>query len=494
MFDALSDKLYDVFRKLRGHATLTEENISEAMREIRLALLDADVNLNVAKEFVERVRAKCIGQEVVKSVTPGQQVVKIVNDELVALLGGNAEELNLSAKPTVIMLVGLHGSGKTTTAGKLAALLKKEKKQPLLVACDVYRPAAIDQLEILGRDLDIPVYTDRGNLNVPGIAHSAIEQAKFNQLDVVILDTAGRLQIDEGMVQELVRIRQMVRADEVLLVADAALGQEAVAVADTFHKALGLTGFVLTKLDGDARGGAALSIRQVTGCPVKFVGVGEKLTDLERFYPERMASRILGMGDVVSLVEKAANEIDMEEAEKLKQKLRKSQFDFNDFLGQLRQLSKLGGMESLLKFMPGGRQIQSALGDMDPKYFARIEAIVLSMTQAEREEPDLIDFSRRKRIAKGSGTNLEQVSGLIKQFTQMRKMMKKSGILGRLFAGGGPEAGAAGMPAMPSADGMGGLSALAPAPGLSKKEQDKKKRLAKMQKKDRQKQRRQGRK
>ncbi len=489
MFDSLSDKLYDVFRKLRGTATLTEDNIQEAMREIRLALLDADVNLEVTRQFIEDVRAKCVGESVIRSVTPGQQVIKIVNDELVALLGGDAEELNLSSDPTVIMLVGLHGSGKTTTAGKLAAYLKKEKKHPLLVACDIYRPAAIDQLEILGRELDVPVFTDRGNLNVPNIALRAVDQAKYNRNDVVILDTAGRLQIDEGMVQELVRIRQTIRADEVLLVADAALGQEAVAVADTFHKALGLTGFILTKLDGDAKGGAALSIRKVTGCPVKFIGVGEKLTDLERFYPERMASRILNMGDVVSLVEKAANEIDLAEAEKLKEKLRKSQFDFNDFLGQLRQISKLGGLDSILKFLPGGRQLQGALGDMDPKYFGRVEAIVLSMTPAEREEPDLIDFSRRKRIAKGSGTDLEQVSGLIKQFLQMRKMMRKSGLLGRLFSGGG----GGDMGAMPSAgpaDGMGGLSSLVPQQGISKKEQERKKRLAKMQKKERQKQRR----
>ena len=429
MFDSLSDKLHDVFRKLRGEAQLSEENIADAMREIRLALLDADVNYEIVKDFVENVRNDCLGQEVLRSVTPGQQLVKIVNDRLVELLGSTGAELNLSSEPTVIMLVGLHGSGKTTTAGKLANyLVNKQKKSVLLVACDVYRPAAIDQLEVLGRELGVPVFTDRGNLNVADIALKAVNHAKYQHIDVVILDTAGRLQIDESMVQELVRIRQVVRADETLLVADAALGQEAVSVADAFHKALTLTGFILTKLDGDARGGAALSIRKVTGCPVKFVGMGEKLEDLEMFYPERMASRILGMGDVVSLVEKAAAEIDEEEARRLQNKLKKSQFDFDDFLTQIRQINKLGGLESIAKILPGGKQLNQAMSGMDPKYFARMEAVILSMTPAERANPDLVDFSRRKRIAKGSGTSLEQVSGLVKQVTQMRKMMKKNSI------------------------------------------------------------------
>ncbi len=480
MFESLSDKLHDVFRKLRGQSTLTEENISDAMREIRLALLEADVNLQVASEFIEAVKSDCIGKDVLKSVTPGQQVIKIVNDKLVELLGGGTAEIDFSRKPTVIMLVGLHGSGKTTTAGKLARLLSREMhKKVLLVAGDVYRPAAIDQLEVLGRELGIQVHSERTSINVPAIAASAVDYAAKNGLDTVIIDTAGRLQIDETMVQELVRIRQAVHADEVLLVADSALGQEAVSVAEHFNNALNLTGFILTKLDGDARGGAALSIRKVTGCPVKFTGNGEKLDALEVFHPDRMASRILGMGDVVSLVERAAQNIDEEEARKLQEKLRKSQFDYNDFLVQIRQLAKLGGLENVLKFLPGGRQLTGALTNVDPKHFIRMEAIVLSMTEGERANPDLMNFSRKKRIAKGSGVPLEQVSGMIKQFEMMRKMMKQSGPLGRLAAGG--------MPA-PGANASLGSWLNAPAP-VSKKEQDKKKRLAKLAKKERQKQR-----
>ncbi len=482
MFESLSDKLHDVFRKLRGQSTLTESNIADAMREIRLALLEADVNLQVVNEFIEAVRSDCAGQEVIRSVTPGQQVVKIVNDKLIELLGGGAAELKLDRKPAVIMLVGLHGSGKTTTAGKLARYLTREAhKSVLLVAGDVYRPAAIDQLEFLGRELNVPVHVERTSINVPAIAADAIADATAKQTDVVIIDTAGRLQIDETMVQELVRIRQAVQADEVLLVADAALGQEAVSVASHFHEALGLTGFILTKLDGDARGGAALSIRKVTGCPVKFVGTGEKLEALEVFHPERMASRILGMGDVVSLVEKAAATIDEEEARALQEKLRKSQFDFNDFLVQLRQLSRLGGLESVLKFLPGGRQISEAMSGVDPKHFARMEAIVLSMTKEERANPDLLDFSRKKRIARGSGVPVEQVSALVKQFDAMRKMMKHNGVLGRLMAGGQ-------LPDSSSSSSLG--SWLSAPPPLSRKEQDRKKRLAKLQKKERQKQRR----
>lgn len=481
MFESLSDKLHDVFRKLRGQSTLTEENISEAMREIRLALLEADVNLKVASEFIEAVKRDCTGQDVIKSVTPGQQVVKIVNDKLVDLLGGGAAEIKFDRKPTVIMLVGLHGSGKTTTAGKLARLLTREmQKKVLLVAGDVYRPAAIDQLEVLGKEIGVPVHSERTSINVPAIAASAVEEATRDGMDVVLIDTAGRLQIDETMVQELVRIRQAVQADEVLLVADAALGQEAVSVAEHFNNALSLTGFILTKLDGDARGGAALSIRKVTGCPVKFVGTGEKLDALEVFYPDRMASRILGMGDVVSLVERAAQTIDEEEARKLQEKLRKSQFDYDDFLAQLRQLSKLGGLETILKFLPGGRQITDAMSGVDPKHFARMEAIVLSMTPAERANPDLMDFSRKKRIARGSGVPVEQVSGLVKQFEMMRKMMKQSGPLGRLMANGGTPP--------PGANTSLGSWLSAPAP-VTKKEQDKKKRLAKLAKKERQKQR-----
>ncbi len=482
MFESLSDKLHDVFRRLRGQSTLTQDNIADAMREIRLALLDADVNLRIVDEFVGAVQSDCMGQNVIRSVTPGQQVVKIVNDELIKLLGGDAAELNFSRKPTVIMLVGLHGSGKTTTAGKMARYLTKElHKSVLLVAGDVYRPAAIDQLEFLGRELNVPVYTERTSINVSAIAADAVAEATARQTDAVIIDTAGRLQIDETMIQELVRIRQAVQADEVLLVADAALGQEAVSVAEHFHEALSLSGFILTKLDGDARGGAALSIRKVTGCPVKFVGTGEKLDALEVFHPDRMASRILGMGDVVSLVEKAAAAIDEEEAQALKEKLRKSQFDFNDFLIQLRQLSRLGGLESILKFFPGGRKISDALSSVDKKHFVHMEAIVLSMTAEERANPDLLDFSRKKRIARGSGVPVDQVSALVKQFDAMRNMMKRNGVLGRMISGGQ-------LPDASSSHSLG--SWLNAPPPLSRKEQDRRKRLAKLQKKERRKQRR----
>ena len=483
MFKNLSDKLHDVFRRIRGEAKLTEDNISEALREIRLALLDADVNINVVKDFVDAVKTDCIGHEVIKSVTPGQQLVKIVHDRMVELLGSEESELALSSNPTVIMLVGLHGSGKTTTAGKLAKYLKKQHKNVLLVAGDVYRPAAIDQLEFLGKEIDVPVYAERGNLNVPQIALHAVEEAKFNHQEVVLIDTAGRLQIDEGMVNELILLRNTVRADEILLVADAALGQEAVSVAEHFNNALQLTGFILTKFDGDARGGAALSIRKVTGCPVKFVGTGEKIDDLTVFYPERMASRILGMGDVVSLVEKAASELDEAETSRLRERMRKNQFTFTDFLSQLRQISKLGGAEAILKLLPGGRQMAGAMSTVDPKHFSRIEAIILSMTEEERENPDLIDFSRRKRIARGSGNPVEQVSGLIKQFCNMRKMMKKTGLLGRLLGNGGaPELGAPDL--VP-----GGMPNFNLPSQPTKKELERKRSKNKMQKKERQKQR-----
>ena len=485
MLDALSDKLHDVFKKLRGEATLTENNIQEAMREIRLALLEADVNLEVVRSFIDKVRQDCLGKDVVRSISPGQQVVKIVNDRLVELLGSQQAELNLASSPTVIMMVGLHGSGKTTTSAKLAKMLKKQRKSVLMAAADVYRPAAIDQLEFLGNEIGVPVYAERGNMNVAQIAANAVDQAKFNHNDVVIIDTAGRLQIDENMIQELIRLRQTVRSDEVLLVADAALGQEAVSVAQEFHKAMSLTGFILTKMDGDARGGAALSIREVTGCPVKFIGTGEKIDDIEPFYPDRMASRILGMGDVVSLVERAAAEVDEQEAKKMQEKMRRNQFDFNDFLSQLKQVSRMGGLESILKFLPGGRQLSDAMSAMDPAQFRRIEAIILSMTPFERENPDEIDFSRRKRIAKGSGVALEQVSGLIKQFNGMRKMLRKNGLLAKLFGGGGADFASPGAPMMPGLAGAMGLA----APKSSAKEKEKKKKLAKLAKKQRRKNR-----
>jgi len=492
MFDTLSDKLQDTFRKLRGTAHLSESNIQEAMREIRLALLEADVNIDIVKEFVKTVSEDCIGHEVVRSITPAQQLTKIVNDRLIELMGEAEAPLSLSSSPSVIMMVGLHGSGKTTSAAKLALRLKKDKKKVLLVAGDVYRPAAIDQLEVLGREIDVPVYSERGNPNVAQIAANAIDEAKFQHADVVLIDTAGRLQIDEDMVQELVRVSQSSRAEEILLVADAALGQEAVSVADHFHKALGITGIVLTKFDGDARGGAALSIRRVTGCPIKFIGVGEKIDDMQVFYPDRMASRILNMGDVVSLVEKASEEMDLKEAEKLKEKFKKNQFDFNDFLSQLKQISKLGGAESILKMLPGGRDFSKAVGALDPKHFSRIEAIILSMTPEERSRPDIVDFSRRKRLAKGSGNSLEQVSGMVKQFNQMRKMMKKTGMFKRLFSSfaGNDMAMPGGMDSMAGMADMGGMGGLMDSTTvISKKDADKKKRLKKLKKKQQKKNR-----
>lgn len=494
MFETLSDKLQDTFRKLRGRANLTESNIQEAMREIRLALLEADVNIEIVKEFVKTVSEDCIGHEVIKSVTPAQQLTKIVNDRLVELMGEAEVPLNLPSSPSVVMMVGLHGSGKTTSTAKLALRLKKEKKKVLMVAGDVYRPAAIDQLEVLGKEIDVPVYAERGNPNVAQIAANAVDEAKFQHTDVILIDTAGRLQIDDDMVQELVHVSQAARADEILLVADAALGQEAVSVADHFHKALGITGLVLTKFDGDARGGAALSMRRVTGCPIKFVGVGEKIDDMQVFHPDRVASRILDMGDVVSLVEKASEELDLKEAERIKNKFKKNQFDYNDFLAQLKQISKLGGAESILKMLPGGRDFSKAVGALDPKHFSRIEAIILSMTPEERSRPDIIDFSRRKRIAKGSGNDIAQVAGMVKQFNQMRKMMKKTGMFKRLFSSftGGDVSGA-GVDTLGA--GMGG--GMAPGMGdlmsgentFTKDDAAKRKRLNKLKKKQKKKNR-----
>ena len=353
MFESLSDKLQDTLKRLRGEAKLTESNIADAMQDIRLAMLDADVNIQVVKDFIDEVRAECIGVDVLRTVTPGQQVIKIVNDKLVELMGEAEVPLKLDSKPSVIMMVGLHGSGKTTTAAKLALHLKKNKKKVMLAAGDIYRPAAIDQLEVLGKEIGVPVYAERGNVNVASIARNAIESAKLDHIDVIIIDTAGRLQIDESMVQELVQISQASRADEILLVADAALGQEAVSVADHFHKALGLTGLILTKLDGDARGGAALSVRAVSGAPIKFVGMGEALEALEPFYPDRLAGRILGMGDVLSLVEKAEKAVSERDAEAMAKKMMSAKFDFDDFLQQYRMVTGMGGIGSMMKMLPG---------------------------------------------------------------------------------------------------------------------------------------------
>lgn len=465
MFDTLSEKLQVAFKKLRGQAIISENNMADAMNDIRLALLDADVNYQVAKDFVESVKVDCLGQAVLKSITPGQQVIKIVNDKLAELMGKSESALDLSSTPSVIMLVGLHGSGKTTTAAKLAAHLKKNRKRVLLVAGDIYRPAAIEQLEILGKEIDVEVYSDRFQPRVDILSSDAKAKAKQEGLDVVIIDTAGRFQIDEEMIQELIGISQSVLPKEIIFVADAALGQEAVTVSEAFHKALGLTGIILTKLDGDARGGAALSIRKITGCPIKMVGVGEKIEDFEVFYPDRMASRILGMGDVVSLVEKAAEEIDALEAEKLQKKLKSNQFDLTDFLGQLRQMKKLGGLEKILSMLPGGKALANA--NIDTKKFTALEAIICSMTLEERENPENIDFSRKKRISRGSGTTVEQVNELISQFLMMKKVMRRPGIMGNAMSG-------MGMPSMPM--GGGGFSSFQRGPNRMKKKEKRKKR------------------
>jgi len=427
MFDSLSEKLQSVFKNLRGYGKLTEKNVADALREVRVALLEADVNYKVAKDFIERTKQRALGQDVLSSVTPGQQIVKVVHDELVALMGGGAP--GGRALPVGnIMTVGLHGCGKTTTCGKLAKLMAKSGRKPLLVACDVYRPAAIDQLESLGKQLQIPVLSMRGEKDVTKIARQALTQDH----DVRIFDTAGRLHIDEELVQELVRMRDLLKPQEILLVADAATGQEAVNIAEHFDKALNITGIVLTKLDGDARGGAALSMRAVTGKPIKFAGVGEKLDDLEAFVPDRMAGRILGMGDVVGLVEKAQETFDAKEAEKLQQKIADQSLNLEDFLSQLQQMKKLGPLENLLGMLPGmGKMPDLSLGDSQLK---RVEAIVQSMTREERRRPEILNAGRRARIARGSGTSVAEVNDLLKQFSMMKRMMKDMGKMQKAFA------------------------------------------------------------
>ena len=428
MFDSLTDRLDDVFRKIRGHARLTEENIQAALREVRLALLEADVNFKVVKDFVDRVRERAMGQDVLKSLTPGQQVVKIVHDELLGLLGGQAQELDLSGKPAVIMVVGLQGSGKTTTCAKLALKLRREfKRKPYLVPADVYRPAAIDQLHKLASQLDISAYPSTPDQNPVDICVAALAEAERSGHDVVLLDTAGRLHVDETLMDELAAIKARTAPGEILFVADAMTGQDAVTVAAAFNERLDVTGVVLTKMDGDARGGAALSVRQVTGKAIKFVGTGEKVTDLEVFHPDRAASRILGMGDILTLIEKAQSDVNAEEAAAMEHKLRKAQFTLDDFRTQMRRVKKLGSLEGLLKLIPGMSQVRKQLGDvqMPDKEMARVEAIINSMTPAERTTPKLINTSRRERIAKGSGTTLLEVSQLLKNFAQMQKMMQR---------------------------------------------------------------------
>jgi signal recognition particle subunit SRP54 len=440
MFDALSTKLQRVFKDLRGLGKISEENISAALRDVRLALLDADVNFKVARDFIERVREKALGQEVLLSIQPGQQVIKIIHDELVDLLGSENAGLEVSGNPSSIMMVGLHGSGKTTSSAKLARLLVKQARLPLLVGADVYRPAAMDQLETLGKQLNIPVFVRKGETDVLKIAREALDFARKENRNTLIFDTAGRLQIDEPLVQELVRLRDQVKPQEILLVLDAATGQEAVNVATHFDQALNVTGAILTKLDGDARGGAALSMKSVTGKPIKFVGVGEKPEDFEPFHPERMATRILGMGDVVTLVERAAETVELEDAKRLEEKMRKGQFTLEDFLDQLRQMKKLGSLESLVGMLPGGSEmLKNADMSKSEKEFRRMEGIICSMTLKERRTPQILNAKRRQRIAKGSGTSVAEVNNLLNRFSQMQQMMKKMGKFQRMMSkmGGG---------------------------------------------------------
>ncbi len=430
MFESLTDKLSSALRNLRGVGKLSDENMAAALGEIRTALLAADVHFRVAREFVERVQAQCAGQEVLKGVTPGQQIVKIIHDELVRLLGEGATALS-AARPLKIMLVGLHGSGKTTSAAKLGRLLKKRGYRPFAVACDVYRPAAIDQLEILARQEELGFYADRASRDVPAIGRAGLDAAMAAGADAILFDTAGRLQIDEGLIDEVRRLGDATKPDEVLLVADGALGQEAVNVAKVFHDALQLTGLIMTKLDGDARGGAALSIKAITGTPIKFIGTGEKTDDFDAFYPDRLASRILGMGDVVSLVEKAQESIDGAEAERMAEKMRKADFNLEDFLAQMQQVKKMGSMQSIVGMLPGMSGVQ--LGDDAELQMARTEAIIRSMTIQERRKPEVLNGSRRQRIAKGAGVKIADVNQVVKQFQQMQKMMKMM----KMMKGGG---------------------------------------------------------
>ena len=425
MFENLGDRLQNAINKMKGYGKITEENISEITREIRLALLEADVNYQVVKEFISNVKEKALGEEVQKSLKPGELFVKIVKDELVALLGGDKADLNLKGNPAVLMLVGLQGSGKTTTIGKLSLLLRKKyHKKPLLVDCDVYRPAAIDQLKQLGRELSIEVY-EEGKGNPVEISKNAIEYAKQNGFDYVLIDTAGRLHIDVPLMEELKNIESNVQPNEVLLVIDSMTGQDAIHVIEGFHSELGLTGAILTKLDGDTRGGVALSVRHLTQVPIKFIGVSEKMDGLEEFYPDRMATRILGMGDLMSMIEKAESVIDEDEAMKTAKKMESGKFDLEDFLSTFKQIKKLGPLENIIKMIPGMSKVVPKDIHIDSKEIAHIEAIILSMTPKERRNPELLKASRKIRIAKGSGRSVEEVNRLLKQFDQMKLMMKQ---------------------------------------------------------------------
>ncbi|HEX5564934.1 MAG TPA: signal recognition particle protein [Sporosarcina sp.] len=427
-FEGLAQRLQGTLQKIKGKGKINEADVKEMMREVRFALIEADVNLKVVKEFVKTVSERAVGQDVMKSLTPGQQVVKIVKDELTELMGGEQNPIQFARKaPTVIMMVGLQGAGKTTTTGKLATVLRKRhNKKPLLVAADVYRPAAIQQLETLGKQLTMPVFSLGTDVSPVEIARQALAEAEKEHHDVVIIDTAGRLHVDENLMQELKDIRELSKPDEVFLVVDAMTGQDAVNVAKSFDEAIGITGVVLTKLDGDTRGGAALSIRSVTQKPIKFVGMGEKMDALEPFHPERMASRILGMGDVMSLIEKAQESVDEEKAKELEQKFRTQTFTLDDFLDQLQQVKKMGPLDEILKMMPGMNKIKGLENaQVDESQMGRVEAVIRSMTTAERTTPEIINASRRKRIAKGSGTSIQEVNRLLKQFEDMKKMVKQ---------------------------------------------------------------------
>ena len=456
IFESLSDRLQETFKKLRGHGKLTEDDVNEAMREVRMALLEADVNFKVVKNFIKTVKERAIGQDILETLTPAQVVVKIVDEELTNLMGGTQSRINMSPNPpTIIMMAGLQGAGKTTSAGKLGLSLKKQGKRPLLVACDIYRPAAIKQLQVVGKQLDIPVFSMEQGTDAVTIAKSSIAYSQSHANDVIIIDTAGRLQIDEALMQELRDIKAEVKPHEILLVVDAMTGQESVNVAQTFNDSLGLDGVIMTKLDGDARGGAALSIKAVTNVPIKFIGMGEKLEPLQPFHPDRMASRILGMGDVLSFVEKAQQTFDMEEAKKMEKKLRKDEFTLDDFLSQMQQVKKLGSLENILGMIPGmgglKKQLEGQDIDLDGKEMRQIEAIIRSMTPKERADITIINGSRRKRIAMGSGTRVQDVNKLLKQFGEMRKMMKKMKKMqkGKGFPGLGALGNLGGFPKMP---------------------------------------------
>ncbi len=437
-FESLSDKLQNVFKNLRGKGRLSEADVKAALKEVKMALLEADVSFKVVKQFINSVQERAVGQDVLNSLTPGQTVVKIVHEELIGLMGSETTEIAL--KPaneiTIILMAGLQGAGKTTTTAKIAGKLKSKGRKPLLAACDVYRPAAIEQLQINGERQGVPVFAMGSHQDPVDIAKAAVEHAQKNGFNVVILDTAGRLHIDEDMMEELARIKEALEVHQTLLIVDAMTGQDAVNVAESFEKKIGIDGVILTKLDGDTRGGAALSIKAVTGKPILYIGMGEKLSDLEQFYPDRMASRILGMGDILSLIEKAELEVDQEKAKELTQKLKKAEFDFNDFLDQMNQIKKMGGMASIMSMMPGMPQIKGDM-DIDDSAMNRVEAIILSMTKEERANPSILNPSRKQRIARGAGVNIQEVNRIVKQFDQMRKMMKQlPGMMGGKRRGG----------------------------------------------------------